>query len=144
MGCDPAALARVKARTDAEVQRSLDAKTTRKEKEIQAAILAYLALVPGVVAWRNNTGAMFGAHKGKRWAVRFGHPGLSDILGWKQEKFINLHAHGFTARFLALEVKRPQKHASPAQQAFLDAVRAAGGIAGVVRSVDDARRLLGL
>ena len=54
----------------------------RKESEILRAILDYLKVCPGVTAWKQNVGAMFGEHKGKRWAVRFGFPGMSDIAGW--------------------------------------------------------------
>lgn len=125
---------------------------TRKEREIQAAILAYLKTVPGVVAWRQNTGAMFGEHKGKRWAVRFGYPGLSDIIGW-QHWCGRLRAmrhpipgsancDACSARFLAIEVKRPGQYPTAQQQAFLDSVKAAGGIAIVARSVDDVARTL--
>lgn len=103
----------------------------RKESEIQREILAYLALVPEVVAWRNNTGAMFGEHKGKKWAVRFGKKGLPDIIGWQT-------CFGL-ACFLAIEVKRPGQKASPEQAAFLSQVRAAGGIALVAHSLDDVR-----
>lgn len=50
----------------------------------------------GIMAWRNNTGAMRGMHKGKEWFVRFGVRGASDIfalLPW--------------GRFCACEVKAP-------------------------------------
>lgn len=123
-----------------------------KEREIQRAILDYLALVPGVSAWRNNTGAMFGEHKGKRWAVRFGAPGISDILGWRTVKDFTHQgcchktdaALPRVAHFLAIEVKRPGTYPTPAQAAFLETVKAAGGIAIVARSVEDVRRALGL
>ena len=118
----------------------------RRESEIQREILTYLSLVPGVVAWRNNTGAMFGEHKGKRWAVRFGRKGLPDILGFRRTVLgcdYNGCVEEASARFLAIEVKRdPKQKPTPEQAAFLDSVRKAGGIALVASSVDDVRKEL--
>jgi hypothetical protein len=41
-------------------------------------------------------------------------------------------------RFVALEVKTPRGRVTPEQQRFITLVRARGGFAAVVRSVDDA------
>jgi len=127
----------------------------RRETEIQAEILRYLTLVPGVVAWRQNTGAMFGEHKGKKWAVRFGKKGVSDIIGWQSQQRVSVFTdatldglYGVTlatlvsplARFLAIEVKNEKRIVTPEQRAFLDHVEKAGGIAIVARSLDDVRR----
>ena len=111
----------------------------RPEREVQAAILAFLRTVPGVVAWRNNVGGMSGEHKGKRWSVRFGFPGLSDIIGWKTVTWPES-----CARFLAIECKREGEEPTPAQEAFLYSVHKAGGIAIVARNVDDVARALGM
>jgi hypothetical protein len=46
------------------------------------------------------------------------------------------------AVFLSIEVKTPTGRIRPEQQAWLDAVQAAGGIAGVARSVEDALRIM--
>jgi hypothetical protein len=141
----------------------------RRESEIQREILRYLNTVPGVVAFRMNTGAMRGEHKGKRWFVRFGVPGMSDVIGWRtfeaashvtvgapcdacdrgERKTVQVgradaHVHlKNAARFLAVEVKRPGESLRPAQAAFLESVRRAGGIAIVAHSVDDVRQGLG-
>lgn len=74
------------------------------------------------------------------------HAGLvkggSDLIGW-QSRTITLADVGATwAVFTALEGKQGRDSLSAEQAAFLAAVRAAGGIAGEVRSTDDARRLL--
>jgi hypothetical protein len=45
-------------------------------------------------------------------------------------------------RYFALEVKQPGERATPEQRAFIDSVLAGGGIAGVVYSYEDARKLL--
>ena len=44
--------------------------------------------------------------------------------------------------FMAVEVKTKTGRVSPEQQTFINAVRAAGGIAGVARSVEDALKLI--
>lgn len=58
--------------------------------------------------------------------------GVADILGiWK-------------GKFLAIEVKAPRGYPSKEQKAFLEKVRAEGGIAFIARSIDDVKRELGL
>ena len=46
------------------------------------------------------------------------------------------------AVFLSIEVKTPTGRIRPEQQAWLETVQAAGGIAGVARSVEDALRIV--
>ena len=46
------------------------------------------------------------------------------------------------AVFLSIEVKTPTGRIRPEQQQWLETVQAAGGIAGVARSVEDAKALL--
>ena len=58
--------------------------------------------------------------------VKTGPPGISDLLGW---------ARG--GRFLAVEVKTPAGRVTPQQQAFIDAVNAAGGLGIIARSEQD-------
>ncbi len=79
----------------------------------------------GLTVFRNNIGA-YKDHKG--YYIKYGvcNPGGSDLLGYDK-----------TGRFLALEFKQPGKRATPEQQAFIDAVRRAGGIAAVVTSPDE-------
>lgn len=100
-------------------------RTVASEKEIQSAILEYLNLQRNCVAWRFNRGAMAGEYKGKRRFTVFGPPGCSDILGV------------LNGRFLAIEVKRPGNEPTVDQQAFLDSVSHAGGIAAVAHSLDE-------
>ena len=116
----------------------------RKESEIVREILRYLQTVPGVVAWRNNTGALAGEYQGRRRFVRFGFPGLSDIIGWRRVgdphgEYCPTCATGLYphARFLAIEVKRPGGRLSVAQEAFGAAVERAGGLFLHAQSVLD-------
>jgi hypothetical protein len=46
------------------------------------------------------------------------------------------------AVFTSIEVKTPTDQLRPEQRQWLEAVQAAGGIAGVARSVEDAEALL--
>lgn len=98
-----------------------------KERDVQAAVLAYLAL-RRALAVRTNSGAV---KVGGRF-VRFNSAvGCSDILAV------------YRGRFLALEVKRDGKsQATDHQAAFLEAVRAAGGVGQVVAGVEDVRAIL--
>jgi hypothetical protein len=67
-----------------------------------------------------------------------GFPGVSDLIGWRTEYVAGQRF----ARFVAIEVKPPRGRVTDEQAAFLRAVAAAGGVAGVARTVDDAIALL--
>jgi hypothetical protein len=83
----------------------------------------------GAVVFRNNVGKL--PDKNGRW-VQYGLcVGSSDLIGWDK--------HG---RFLALEVKVPGKNPTKEQEVFIGAVIMAGGVAGVVRSPEDVKKLL--
>jgi hypothetical protein len=93
------------------------------ESAVLRACLDYLAL-KGVYAWRQNQGAIPLKDGGYRRFV--GLKGVSDILGVLDG-----------GRVLAVEVKKPGGKLSREQKAFLDAVRERGGLALVVRGVDE-------
>jgi hypothetical protein len=102
-----------------------------KEADVLRACLQLLRL-RHVVHWRQNSAAFSGTHKGRRRFFRTASlPGVSDII------FI---APG--GRFGACEVKRPGEKPTPAQQAFLELVRLAGGVSIVVDDVMQLARLL--
>ena len=61
--------------------------------------------------------------------VRLGVPGMADLTGWA------------AGRYLAIEGKYSTGLRTD-QRAFLNAVRDGGGLAGVARSVDDAKRII--
>ena len=96
------------------------------EADIQRVILHYLGL-RGVLATRVNSGAI---KTGDRFFRLNSSPGCSDILCC------------YRGAYIALEVKRPGKKATPKQEGFLAAVRKAGGIGAVVTSVGDVERIL--
>jgi hypothetical protein len=101
------------------------------ETQLVKACLDYLRL-RGLVAFRVNSGAAVAGEGAARRFIRFnGAPGCSDIL-----------CVGPGGRFVACECKVGSNTTTPNQAAFLDRIRAAGGVALVVRSVDELRQAL--
>jgi hypothetical protein len=90
--------------------------------------------------FRNNTGTLKDAN-GR--PVQFGLcKGSADLIGWKRVTVTKEMVGSTVAVFLSIEVKTATGKLRPEQQQWLDAVQAAGGIAGVARSVSDADALL--
>ena len=120
---------------------------------VRQILLAY-GKSPTVRLFRNNVGVL----RDKRGNhVAYGLcPGSSDIIGWKSEMHTlydgpseylvgggrKVHA-GPIARFVCLEAKIAPRKPTKEQVAFILAVDRAGGIAGVVYSVEDCYHLLG-
>ena len=86
----------------------------------------------GVVLGKNSKGMfrqLFSDAKQKAgWLL----PGSSDLVGWDKA----------TGRIVCVEIKAGKDTVKPEQETFMRLVREAGGIAGVIRSVDDLRILL--
>lgn len=96
------------------------------ESQIQADVRAALGALPDVCLWRNHVGVVRG-EDGR--THRFGLGiGSADLVGV-------LAPHG---RLIALEIKTPVGRLRPEQRAWLEVVRAMGGFAAVVRSVEEA------
>ena len=90
--------------------------------------------------FRNNTGTLRDAN-GR--PVQFGLcKGSADLIGWRTVTITPEMVGQQVAVFTSIEVKTPTGKVQPEQQQWLDAVQAAGGIAGVARSVDDALRIV--
>jgi hypothetical protein len=90
----------------------------------------------GAIVFRNNVGVL---------PDRFGTPvhyglckGSSDLIGWRSVVVTPDMVGKRLALFLALEVKSATGAIRPEQKIFIENVRKAGGLAGVVRSVDEA------
>jgi hypothetical protein len=88
-----------------------------KERDTVRAIRTWLNSLPGCWHTKVHGGPMSDA-------------GVPDIVGV------------YRGRGFALEVKAPGRYASAAQRRELERVEAAGGIAAVVRSVEDAVRAI--
>ena len=96
-----------------------------EEHDTQTAIFTGLHDI--AVLWRNNTG------QDRVTRVRYGLcVGSSDLVGVRR-------ADG---KFIALEVKSSTGRTTEEQRMFLRLVFGAGGIAGVVRSLGQARRVV--
>ena len=88
----------------------------------------------GVTLFRNNVG-MFTDGKGN--VIRYGLAvGSSDLIGFVHRRHLQC------GLFVAIECKALGKHPTHEQEAFIAAVKDAGGIAGVCYSVDDFRKLI--
>ena len=91
--------------------------------------------------FRNNTGTLRDAN-GR--PVQFGLAvGSADLIGWTTRTITPDMVGQQVAVFTSIEAKSASGRLRPEQQQWLDAVQAAGGIAGVARSVEDAARLTG-
>jgi hypothetical protein len=108
------------------------------EGDRQSGILMYLAVEPAVKMYiRINSGGVK-RNQGWVWFYRLfmggralGGKGVVDIIGMLRD-----------GRFLALEVKMPDKQPTPEQLEFLAIVRDAGGVAGIVENWQQARSLI--
>ena len=88
---------------------------------------------------RNNTGTLRDQH-GR--PVQFGlAKGSADLIGWTTRTITPDMVGQQVAVFTSIEVKTATGRLRPEQRQWLEAVQAAGGIAGVARSVEDAARL---
>lgn len=124
----------------------------KQEKNIQSSILLTLSEA-GSTVWRNETaGAWVG-----RLVYRDGQivtlagacmiqaglcVGSSDILGITPVTITPDMVGRTVGVFTAVEVKAAKGRVSLEQQRFIDAVKRAGGIAGVARSAGEAVQLL--
>lgn len=71
-----------------------------------------------------------------------GSPGGSDLIGYRRVTVTPEMVGQSLAVFAAVEVKTPRGRIKPEQQQFVDHIRGAGGIAGIARSVDEAKNIL--
>jgi hypothetical protein len=109
------------------------------EQQIQQQIRLTCSRGP-VRLHRNNCGTLRDQH-GR--PVSFGlAKGSSDLIGWTTRTITPEMIGQQVAVFTSIEVKSPTGRVRPEQQQWIHAVQAAGGIAGVARSVEDAEQLL--
>jgi len=69
------------------------------------------------------------------------HIGSGDAIGWKEVVITPDMIGKKVAVFVSLEIKTAKGKPSAEQMAFIKAVKSAGGIAGIARSEDDARKI---
>jgi hypothetical protein len=110
-----------------------------QETVLQQQIRAALGRLPGVRIFRNNVGS---AETSDGRFIQFGLcKGSSDLIGWTSVEITPDMIGQRVAIFTALEVKAGRGRASGVQQAFINRIEQDGGIAGIVRSVEDAEAL---
>jgi hypothetical protein len=114
-----------------------------------------LAVGGRAVLFRNNTGMAWSGESRRlpdgSILVRNPRPlhaglcrGSSDLVGWRSVVITQDMVGQRLAVFCAIEVKSPRGRATEEQQKFLANLRAAGGFAGLARSVKEALEALGL
>ena len=110
------------------------------ETTLQQEIRLALGTNPNVRAFRNQCGALPDPRTGR--LVTFGLArGSADLIGWRTITIGPEHVGQRIAVFTSIEVKTPTGRVTPQQHAWLSVVLAAGGIAGIARSVPDALRI---
>jgi hypothetical protein len=111
------------------------------ETVIQQRIRLALGQVPGLRLFRNNCGSLPDPRTGR--LVTFGlAKGSADLVGWRTVTVTPDMVGKQIAMFVSMEIKTSTGRLSPPQRHWLQAVRADGGIAGVVRSEADAAALV--
>jgi hypothetical protein len=109
------------------------------EQTIQQSIRLACSRGP-VRLWRNNVGRLLD-QQGR--PVTFGLcPGSADLVGYTTVSVTPDMVGQTIAVFTAVEVKAERGRPTPQQTAWLEHVRAAGGRAGIARSVEDAQRIV--
>lgn len=95
------------------------------ETVLMRACLDWIALHPGIVpkAWRNNSGLAVLRRGG---AIQLAPIGSPDIVGFLAD-----------GRFVGIECKLPGEEPSEEQAEFLGLIQRSGGVALVVRGVDE-------
>ena len=111
------------------------------ETNLQQQIRLALGTHPDARLFRNQVGSLPDPHTGR--LVTFGLArGSADLIGWRTVTITPDMVGQQLAVFTSVEIKTPTGRIAPAQQHWLHAVRSAGGIAGVARSVADARQIV--
>ncbi len=112
-----------------------------QETELQQRIRLALGLRPDLQMFRNQVGQLPDPRTGR--PVQFGLArGSADLIGWRTIVVTPEMVGQRLAVFTSLEVKTPTGRLTPAQHNWLRAVRSAGGVAGVARSVGDALQIV--
>lgn len=124
----------------------------QRESDIQRLIRVALVKDTGVRLFRFQTGQFWQGqivHEDEELVtlrharrVHIGFEGLADLDGWRMRTITPEMIGQQIAQWASIEVKRPGENPTDAQQSFLWQVRRMGGLAGIARSADDAKRIL--
>jgi len=117
-----------------------DCTVANEETVLQQRIRLALGTLSNLRIFRNNTGSLPDPRTGR--PIQFGLTrGSADLIGWRTITITPEMVGQQLAVFPSLEVKTPTGRLTPEQRNWLEAVQRAGGIAAVVRSVQDATHL---
>ena len=112
------------------------------ETAIQQHIRLALGKLRHVRMFRNNCGKLPDPRTGRWIEFGVGNPGGGDLLGWRTVTVTPEMVGQQVAQFVSLEVKTATGRVRPEQARWRQVVAEAGGVAAVVRSVEDAERAL--
>lgn len=103
----------------------------RKEKDIENAILEYLAMLPGFEAWKVDTVGVYDAQRGVYRQRHSGsrYKGVSDIIGFYRGK----------TWLIEVKTSKRKNRLTDEQKEFLAAANENNQIGIVVTSVDDVK-----
>ena len=111
------------------------------ETTLQQQIRLAVGINPETRLFRNQVGSLPDPRTGR--LVTFGLArGSADLIGWRTITVTQAMVGTRLAIFTSIEVKTPTGRIRPEQQAWLEAVQQAGGIAIIARSVPDAELAL--
>lgn len=105
-------------------------------------ILDWLA-AKHILAFRMQVGGMAGENSGKKWFMRFGTPGMADILAFPRSLSKNAYLD-ITLPPLWIECKAAKGRQSELQKSFQAQVERDGHRYIIARSVDDVEATLNL
>ena len=110
------------------------------ETTLQQQIRLAVGTNPEARIFRNQVGSLPDPRTGR--LVTFGLArGSADPIGWRTVTITQAMVGTRIAVFTSIEVKVPKGRIRPEQQAWLEVVTQAGGLAGIARSVDDALQM---
>lgn len=110
--------------SDPKAQESLFGKVTTAALTSHA---IWALSMKGYDAWRNNSVGIWDPQKQVFRKNKSAKLGVSDVIGF----------HRRTGQFVACEIKNGKDRLSDDQEYFLEEVQRAGGLAMVIRSIDD-------
>ena len=111
------------------------------ETKIQQEIRLALGTRDDVRLIRNQVGQLPDPRTGR--PVQFGlAKGSAELIGWTTVTITPDMIGTEIAQFVSLEVKGPKGRLSPVQKAWAACVQKAGGLVGVCRSPEEAKRFL--